>query len=168
MLNPVSVKILILKTKKMIIIDVLPEFTEFIDIDSINKAGQTTLDLDPSRSKVDLSVAILDNAGIKELNLQFRGINQPTDVLSFPDEEIDPDTKNLYIGDVIISYPYALEQSKKAGHPLKNELQLLTIHGVLHLLGYDHSNKKEKKLMWEKQEEILQLMNCLILKMPEE
>jgi len=90
---------------------------------------------------------------IKELNNQFRGIDMPTDVLSFPTESRQKGTH--YLGDVIISVPRAKDQSKEAGHSLNEELVLLAVHGVLHLLGYDHSDAAGKAEMWKAQEAIL-------------
>ena len=79
----------------------------------------------------------------------------PTDVLSFPASETDPDTGASYIGDILISIPRAQAQADAAGHPLEAEVQLLVVHGVLHLLGYDHADAEEKALMWKAQAEIL-------------
>jgi probable rRNA maturation factor len=82
-------------------------------------------------------------------------------VLSFPasetdGSEIDPETGARYIGDIIISVPYAARGAAKAGHPLEAELQLLVVHGVLHLLGHDHAKPREKAKMWKAQAEILE------------
>ncbi|HLA08708.1 MAG TPA: rRNA maturation RNase YbeY, partial [Anaerolineales bacterium] len=79
----------------------------------------------------------------------------PTDVLSFPASETDPETGSRYLGDILLSIPRAQEQATAAGHALDSEVQLLVVHGVLHLLGYDHAEAKEKRKMWKAQEEIL-------------
>jgi len=79
-------------------------------------------------------------------------------VLSFPASETDPETGARYIGDIIISVPYAARSAEKAGHPVESELQLLVVHGVLHLLGHDHAEPKEKARMWKAQAEILELL----------
>ncbi len=105
--------------------------------------------------EVDVSIAIEDNAQLQELNLKFLGIDAPTDVLSFPANEIDPDTGHSYLGDIIISLPIAAAQAAAAGHPLQNELQLLVVHGMLHLLGYDHATPELKTEMWELQAQLL-------------
>lgn len=96
----------------------------------------------------EISIALVDNAKIKELNKKFRKKNEVTDVLSFPmDEEI--------LGDIIISAERALSQSKDYGHSFKREICYLVTHGILHLLGYNHKNEGEKKEMRKKEERIL-------------
>ena len=74
----------------------------------------------------------------------YLGIDGPTDVLSFPASEMDPETGVHYIGDILISIPRAQAQADAAGHPLEAEVQLLVVHGVLHLLGHDHAQAEEK------------------------
>ena len=104
---------------------------------------------------------------IKELNKRFRGINKVTDVLSFPlldikypqklkkfEEEISPDGV-LRLGDIVICKERAKEQAKQLGHSLKREIAFLSLHGLLHLLGYDHIEKDDEKLMMETAEKIL-------------
>lgn len=103
----------------------------------------------------DMTIVLTDDAQIHELNRQYLGIDSPTDVLSFPSGDIDPDSGNLYLGDVIISYPRALDQAQSAGHSLQSELRLLTVHGVLHLLGHDHAEDVDKTRMWASQDTIL-------------
>jgi probable rRNA maturation factor len=105
----------------------------------------------------DLTIAIEDDERLHALNLEFLAIDAPTDVLSFPagDGEIDPETGVLYLGDIIISYPRALEQATSGGHPVMHEIQLLVVHGVLHLLGHDHAEPEEKAEMWAAQREAL-------------
>lgn len=105
---------------------------------------------------VDLSIVLEDDERLRELNRDFLGIDAPTDVLSFPASETDPDTGARYIGDIIISVPYAVKGAAKAGHPVESELQLLVVHGVLHLLGHDHAEPEEKAKMWQAQAEILE------------
>jgi len=117
---------------------------------------------------VDLSIVIEDNAALKKLNNQYLGIDSPTDVLSFALQEKDPETGRMYLGDVIISLEKALEQSDNAGHSLDAELQLLTVHGILHLLGHDHAEDSEKAKMWSAQHEILDELKVELKKWPEE
>lgn len=97
-----------------------------------------------------------DTFRLQELNLNYLGIDAPTDVLSFPASETDPETGARYIGDILISIPRAQAQAESAGHPLEGEVQLLVVHGVLHLLGHDHANAEEKARMWKAQGEILE------------
>ena len=126
-----------------------------------NAAQQTLRHVDPQRD-ADLSLALGDDEQIQRLNRQFLDIDAPTDVLAFPASEIDPDSQVEYLGDVIISYPRALAQSIAAGHSVEDELCLLVVHGVLHLLGYDHSNEQEKAAMWAVQDQILDQLDCKI------
>jgi len=104
---------------------------------------------------VNLSVVLTDNRRLHKLNRDYLGVDAPTDVLSFPASESDPETGARYIGDILISVPYATKGAKQAGNSLEAELQLLVIHGVLHLLGHDHAKPKEKAKMWKAQHEIL-------------
>ncbi len=96
----------------------------------------------------EVSVAFVDNQQIKELNNKYREKDEATDVLSFPiDDEM--------LGDIIISTRRAAEQAEEYGHSLKRELAYLTVHGMLHLFGYDHHNKEEKDEMRQKEERVL-------------
>ena len=103
----------------------------------------------------NVSVLICDNDEIKKLNGQFRDIDSPTDVLSFPmydeDGELDPDE----LGDIVISLERAAAQAEEFGHSLRREVAFLTAHSMLHLFGYDHIDDSEREEMFEKQEEIL-------------
>jgi probable rRNA maturation factor len=115
-----------------------------------------------SRADAGMSLVITGDAQLQELNRQYLGIDAPTDVLSFPAEETDPDSGEVYLGDVLISFSQAAAQASAAGHPVEDELQLLAVHGVLHLLGYDHSNQVEKAEMWQVQAEILEKLGSSI------
>lgn len=107
----------------------------------------------------DLSIIITDDDQMHQLNREYLGIDSPTDVLSFPAGYMDPDSQSAYLGDVLISYPRAVEQASAGGHPVEQELQLLVVHAVLHLLGYDHMEEEEKARMWEAQGQVLQNLN---------
>lgn len=100
----------------------------------------------------EVSVAFVSNQQIKELNNKYRDKNEATDVLSFPiDEEI--------LGDIIISVRRAASQAEEYGHSLKRELAYLTVHGMLHLFGYDHHGPEEKDEMRQKEERVLTQLN---------
>lgn len=103
----------------------------------------------------ELTIVLTDDARLHELNRDHLGINAPTDVLAFPASETDPETGALYLGDILISVARAQAQAEAEGHPLESELQLLVVHGVLHLLGHDHAQAEEKAQMWKAQAEIL-------------
>ena len=103
----------------------------------------------------DLTVVLTDEARLQALNRDYLGMDAPTDVLSFPASETDPETGAPYLGDILISVPRAALQARAAGHALEGEVQLLVVHGVLHLLGHDHARAEEKSRMWDAQSEIL-------------
>jgi probable rRNA maturation factor len=98
----------------------------------------------------EVVITFVDNERIRELNHDFRQLDKPTDVLSFPLEEEDA------LGDIIISIPRAREQATEYNHSFEREMGFLTVHGFLHLLGYDHHTDPEEKEMFLRQEQILQ------------
>jgi probable rRNA maturation factor len=99
---------------------------------------------------------------LQELNRRYLEIDAPTDVLSFPAGELNPESGAIYLGDIAISYQRAQAQAALAGHPIEAELQLLVVHGVLHLLGYDHIESSEKAAMWEIQDQVLAALGSSI------
>ena len=108
----------------------------------------------------EICVNIVSNEEIHELNLSHRGIDRPTDVLSFPANEGEeilalPDG---FLGDIIISAEKAVEQAEEYGHSLLREIAFLTLHGTLHLLGYDHMNEEDEREMFALQRAILEDM----------
>jgi len=104
----------------------------------------------------DLTIVLTNDSQLRELNRDYLGIDAPTDVLSFPASETDPETTRRYLGDILISVPRAADQAQGAGHALEAEAQLLVVHGTLHLLGYDHAEAEEKAQMWKAQAEVLE------------
>jgi probable rRNA maturation factor len=124
---------------------------------AIERAGRETLRFANTLPDADLSIVLSNDRQLHDLNLKFLEIDAPTDVLSFPagEAETDPDTGEVYLGDVLISLNRAQAQAASGGHSLLDELQLLVVHGVLHLLGYDHAEEAEKAEMWAAQAEIL-------------
>ena len=104
----------------------------------------------------EASLALVSDEEIRGLNRQYRQIDSSTDVLSFLMGEPNFETEAMVLGDIIISFPTASRQAAKYGHSLERELAFLTVHGMLHLLGYDHKDKQEEGIMFAKQEQILQ------------
>lgn len=106
---------------------------------------------------LEFSVIVVDNEKIHELNKEFRGIDRPTDVITFAleDNEDFPMMDTRVLGDIYISLDKAKGQALEYGHSFLRELAFLSIHGFLHLLGYDHMKEDEEKIMFGKQEEIL-------------
>jgi probable rRNA maturation factor len=127
----------------------------FLNLDLLEKAAQAALEHAGAEPKSDLTVLLSDDEHIQTLNRQFREVDSPTDVLAFPSGEKDPDSGARYLGDVIISFPQALKQASDAGHSAQAEMNLLVVHGVLHLLGYDHATITGEARMWAAQKEIL-------------
>ena len=106
---------------------------------------------------LEFNVIFVDNEYIHKLNKDYRGIDRPTDVITFAledGEEVDLNAWRI-LGDIYISIDKAKEQATEYGHPFLRELAFLTVHGFLHLLGYDHMNKEDEKIMFSEQEEIL-------------
>jgi probable rRNA maturation factor len=116
----------------------------------------------------DASIIFTDNKAIHKLNLAYRNIDAATDVLSFPSEEIDPDSEIRYMGDVIISTEKALTQSSDAHRSHTDELTMLIVHGCLHLTGLDHATQVEKNTMKLHQEELLRKLGVENSSWPEE
>jgi len=121
-------------------------------------AAQTTLADHDDMSNAELTIVITDDLAVQQLNLQFRDVDAPTDILSFPAEmpDIDLPDDELYLGDLVVAYPYAVAQAKREDHPVQDSLELLIVHGVLHLLGYDHDTSENRAIMWEKQASYLE------------
>ena len=104
----------------------------------------------------EFNIIIVDNKRIREINKEYRSIDRETDVISFALEDYqDVILSHRMLGDIYISIDKASVQAIEYGHSLKRELSFLAIHGLLHLLGYDHMEKEEEKIMFERQELIL-------------
>ncbi|MCA9873847.1 MAG: rRNA maturation RNase YbeY [Anaerolineales bacterium] len=127
----------------------------------LETAVRATLAHEQQSPPLELSILLTDDEQIQQMNRDFRGFDKPTDVLSFPAGEALPGMEEAdpYLGDIAISVPYAARQAAQAGHDLAGELQLLTIHGVLHLLGYDHDEPAAKEAMWQAQTAVLATLN---------
>ncbi len=129
---------------------------DFLESTLLERAARFTLDLQPDSADADITIVLTDDQQLHELNRDYLGVDAPTDVLSFPASESDPETGATYLGDILISIPRATQQAQAAGHPLEAEVQLLVVHGVLHLLGHDHAEAEEKARMWAGQEKVLE------------
>lgn len=147
---------------------------DFPDAALLERAALLTLEIAPPLSgfefdfaHADLSIALTDDRHLHELNLDYLGVDSPTDVLSFPAAETDPETESLYLGDIAISIPRAMQQAQSAGHPVEAEAQLLVVHGVLHLLGYDHATEEEKAVMWAQQARVLEKLGLARIRIQE-
>ena len=111
------------------------------------------LDLSP---RSELCVSLVSDVDMRELNRQYRQIDTTTDVLCFPQKsEVSPDL----LGDIVISYQTAVRHSRRLEITVEEELRLLVVHAVLHLLGFDHKKKKERDIMREKEKEVLNYLD---------
>lgn len=147
-------------------IEVNETFVGVVDPAVLERAAQATLDHEKVLQPVEMSIRVSDDTELHKLNKEFLGMDGPTDVLSFPADEIDPETGILYLGDIAISLPRATEQASLAGHAKEYELELLVVHGTLHLLGYDHAEPDEKQRMWAVQSNILAELGSPITDIP--
>lgn len=127
----------------------------------IRRCCHAVLELEQFSGSAEISVRFVDNEMIRALNNQFRGIDSATDVLSFPlgengDYDVNPETGAFVLGDIVISVPRAMEQAEEYGHSLDREIGFLTVHSMLHLLGYDHVEGGLPAVrMREKEEQVL-------------
>ncbi|GAB4495565.1 MAG: hypothetical protein Fur0016_27930 [Anaerolineales bacterium] len=142
----------------MINIESIPNLSPVIPLERVENAALTALKHQSAPTEVELTIVLSNDIQLRELNLQWMGINAPTDVLSFPADENDPETGSRYLGDILISVETAARQAARAGHSVEAEVQLLTVHGILHLLGHDHTEEQEKARMWAAQAEILETL----------
>lgn len=143
-------------------IDIINETDEKIDIEDLKNVINYTL----KEEKVNnafMNVIIIDNEKIHKINKEYRGIDRPTDVISFAleDDKTFVNTDFRVLGDIYISIDKVFEQAENYGHSFRRELSFLTVHGILHLLGYDHMEPEEEKVMFKKQDDILKDLNIL-------
>ncbi|MEW5921702.1 MAG: rRNA maturation RNase YbeY [Bacillota bacterium] len=125
-------------------------------ISLLEKIGTFVLRLEGVGTQGEVSIVLVDNSYIHELNLTYRGKDAPTDVLAFNLQDgCAAAEEDDLLGDVVISLEKATEQSRALGHSLKREVAFLAVHGILHLLGYDHDSDAAEQEMKEKQEMVL-------------
>jgi len=134
----------------------------------LENAARLTLEHQSAPANADLTIVLADDETLRDLNRGYRGMDVPTDVLSFPASQQDPESGVPYLGDILISVPRAAEQAQAAGHSTQDEAQLLIVHGVLHLLGHDHVKAKEKARMWKAQAEVLERLGLEGIQISEE
>jgi len=153
--------------KEQIGIHVEEKFRGLVDGGWIKKIVQQIVNAEGVAPPYEVSLVFTDSETIKQLNRDYRGVDEPTDVLAFymlPRKEADssfalPPDGVTRLGEVIISYPQAVEQADEQGHSTERELALLIIHGILHLLGYDHEEPEEESKMRERERDLLE--RCL-------
>ena len=138
-------------------INIEKAFRNLVNQTLLKSTANTVLKL-LNENDFEITISIVGDKKIRELNNEFRSINSETDVLSFSANEINPETAKKYIGDVIISYPVAEIQSKVLHNQIRDEINLLLVHGMLHLLGYDHGSDEEEKQMFAIQSKLTKLI----------
>ena len=125
----------------------------------IRRAALAVLKAEDVDEPCDLSVLLTDDEGIHVINREFRQVDKPTDVLSFPMGDVDPRNGRLLLGDMVLNVDRAKAQGEEFGHGPEHELSYLTVHSVLHLLGYDHVDEGEMKRAMRAREKVI--MNML-------
>ena len=136
----------------------------------VRRAIEATLDYEQFGNACEVSVTFTDNEGIHELNKKFRGVDRPTDVLSFPlfdyeGESEEPPVDELFgmLGDIVLSLEQAKRQADEYGHSFAREVAFLTVHSMLHLLGYDHETGEDDEAeMRQKQTAIMDIMGLAV------
>lgn len=149
---------------KEIGISVEGKFSGLVDEDWARSIAQRVLKAEGVAPPFEVGLVFADSETVQSLNRDYRGVDEPTDVLAFsmlPQKEADasfalPPDGVLRLGEVITSYPQAVEQAKEQGHSVEQELALLIIHGILHLLGYDHEEPGEEAKMRAREKELLE------------
>jgi probable rRNA maturation factor len=125
----------------------------------LRRVVQRVMEQESTTGPGELSITLVDDADIHELNRIYRQIDRVTDVLSFPADDLltdlEPDAPRIW-GDVVISMERAAAQAEEYGHSLVREVSFLVVHGVLHLLGFDHANEADAEIMEKKGEQVLQ------------
>ena len=143
-------------------VQIAPAYAEAVPAKLLRAAARAVLRTEgrSGPGQAELTLVITDDSGIQSLNRDFLGNDVPTDVLAFGALEdggpfVAAPEAGGYLGDVIVSYPRAVAQAQEHGHSPEQELSLLVVHGILHLLGYDHADDEGKAAMWARQDLIL-------------
>ena len=153
--------------EEKIVIQVDEPYTAEVDTADLAHVISATLTAE-GQPDGEVTLVVTSDEAIAELNRQYRGVEDPTDVLSFPTQEPTPGPSTelrtsfvsapemaAYLGDIVIALPFTRRQADELGRSLADELRLLAVHGALHLLGYDHAEPEEEANMWAKQDAIL-------------
>jgi probable rRNA maturation factor len=162
-------------------------YRALVPLKRLKAAIQHTLTAHAVRAGSALSLIVADDETVQQLNREYRGVDAPTDILSFPHEPFSEAMQEAmlaaaasagasgqgiaaelqpYLGDLIIALPYTQRCAAELGRPLEDELVLLVVHGTLHLLGYDHDTAEAQARMWQKQAELLAQLGIAELNIP--
>ncbi len=141
-------------------VDIDQEFQELVDEAWVYALAQSVLEQEGPEKPVELEILVTGDGTVQELNHLYRGLDCTTDVLSFALTEgegfISPPDGVLHLGEVILSYPQAKRQAREMGKDVAQEVALLLVHGILHLLGYDHAEEEDEKTMRAREAILLQ------------
>lgn len=145
--------------EEQISVEVDDEFADAVDAADLVAVIAATLDAEEHPSD-GVTLVVTSDEAVAELNLHYRGVEGPTDVLSFPAQEETPGFVSApemsgYLGDIVIALPYTQRQAEELGRTISDELRLLAVHGTLHLLGYDHERPAQARVMEALEVEIL-------------
>ena len=135
-----------------------------VDVGEVKKIVRQILQAEGVAPPYEVSLVFTDSETVRKLNRDYRGVDRATDVLAFymlgqnkgDSQFVLPPDGITYLGEVIISYPKAVVQAKEQGHSVEKELELLVVHGILHLLGYDHEEREEERRMRRREKELLE------------
>ena len=148
-------------------VQIFPAFARRLSKAWLRQVAEQALNNHDGGTPPIISLVIADDETVHYLNLEYRGLDETTDVLAFPlwnsSENADLDTGGFYlppeenaiVGEIVISYPQAARQAREGKRPVRAEMALLIVHGVLHLLGYDHADPQQESDMWARQDEVL-------------
>lgn len=137
-------------------------YREEISDQTLLSCVETTLEMVGVSDSPSVTIMITDDENMREMNRRYRNLDKSTDVLAFQADFVDPDLESRYLGDVVISYPQAEVQALNREHNVEEELQLLVVHGLLHLVGYDHDTQSGKEEMWSIQSRVLAALGLSI------
>lgn len=143
----------------MLHLHVDPQFADLIDEERLHRVVETALRAEEAPPNASLSLVIVGDEEMSRLHVHFRGEEGPTDVLTFPADEnaAEAEDEEHYLGDIIVCWPQAERQAAEfGGHHPHEELELLAVHGVLHLLGYDDEEENARRTMWARQAAIME------------
>ena len=146
-------------SEERIIVEVDESYAAEVNANDLVRVIEAAL-LAEGRAEGEVTLLITDDEAVAAYNQEYRGVEGPTDVLSFAAQEPTPGFVTApemaaYLGDIVIALPFTRRQAAALNRPLIDELRLLAVHGVLHLLGYDHAEPEEEAVMWAKQDAIL-------------
>lgn len=143
----------------MIHTQIAGKYKSIIQAIRLKTPARAVIECMPGKPSIDLTIILAGDEVLRRYNRDYIGIDAATDVLSFPADELDPQTGRRYKGDILISFDRAQDQAATGGQPVTAEIELLVVHGTLHLFGYDHVDADQKRTMWTIQADILKKLH---------